>query len=863
MRRANAFSRFGPRRDRLALVTVGLRALVCAGVLLLAGFEWEGRAARLHQDLQSRDEDTRIEAVRQLARLSGSDVDDALVGALGDASFDVRFEVARACRVRRLAACAPGLREWLEGADPDARAMALRSLGAVGTAEDVPRLGRALGDARATVRRAAVEGLAELDEPSALGPLVRALDDSDPIVRTTAATALGARAVSASALPPTSAADRAAAVTALLGRTRDDAPEVRVVALEALGAFGDPRSVGAALLALADDVEDVRLAALALLARVPSAAANAALGELAAEDGRIGRAAVAALARTPSDAAIDALVTALGRPPVSRAAEEALAERASVDETERVRVVTRLAAQIDEARAGAPLAVLARAAGHIAEHASIAELSSSLLSSLGRGTEPSVLEALGATGSEAALVPLLAALGSEDASIRVAALGGLEAWTRIRTPDGRMLDPIAAAIPLLADDQRARAIGLVARVPGERADAILVVALRDPARGARLAALCALRERERSVAEDLLVGLLDDSDAEIRAHAALALARSAGAATAEVLARRVAGDDAVDRQAVLTALGPIALRLRAEGGHDETLGRVRAAFLLALDAEDPGLADAAAFAVAASEDASMAPELAARLAGAGPSERARLARALGPLDHERAREALRELARGDDPVAATVALAQLGETGGPVEAAALLEQAGTLRFPASAAASFALARFAARGVLDRSAVAALCALAGSHDPHVRANVAVALARLSITECADGPTPLAWLAPSAPPLVRFAAVRWAGAVGSAQESAATARVLADCARDVTQPTIARACASPSMPDGVEDADVVAYGLTGHRLASRLVALLFDDGSVLVTYADSVGHVRLARAPRGPMTLHAPESAPLMR
>ncbi|MBX3272577.1 MAG: hypothetical protein KF729_20120, partial [Sandaracinaceae bacterium] len=203
--------------------------------------------------------------------------------------------------------------------------------------------------------------------------------------------------------------------------------------------------------------------------------------------------------------------------------------------------------------------------------------------------------------------------------------------------------------------------------------------------------------------------------------------------------------------------------------------------------------------------------------------------------------------------------------GGPAEAALLLERAPTLPWPASAAAAFAIARLARRGVVTvEDAHPGLCALAASHDPFVRANVATAMAALAAPGCEGGVRPADWLGRAHASVVRVAAARWAHAAAAAGHASAAgvADALAACADEPLAPDVAAICARPALPPLELGADVYAYGPDASRvLATRLVALRLGDGSVFVTFTDANGHLRLAGVPRGRLILEDPSATPL--
>ena len=823
--------------------------------VLLAGLEWEGSRARWLREVHEADEAHRIDALRGLGTLDGGDVDEAIASSLQDPSDDVRIEAAIACESRRLAACAAPISEWLGSSSLEVRAIAARVLGSVGSDADVPRLARMLGDARPQVRRAVVSGLGALGGAAAVRALVSALSDADPGVRERAVSALGELGVPAG--------ERTTAASAVISVVRDEAPEVRAAALDALGMLGDPRASAAATVGLDDDVVDVRLAAMRALTRVPSGIAVPALVRASHDDEREGRAALAALAHAPGEAARDALVDALQRPSVALGAEDALETRMRIDEASRTDIVRALAHAIETSGAADRTARLASTASRLSLHVSIAGLADALGAAYRTGGSPVVLEAFGRTGAEQALVPILDALASDAASTRSAALAGLEGLVGIRPPDGRILDPLTLAFPRLDESEQARAVGIVGGVRSERASQWLLARAASGSRAARIAALRALRSAAPTTATDTLLHAIEDADPEIRTRAALALATLAasegiGEPARGQLAAWLSSDEPHDRQAILLAL---ASTTREPGAsHDAT----QLAILDALDATDPELADGAAAAIAISSDEGLRDAVIARLEEAGPVLRARGLRALeGPAG--RASDVARALALGSldssDARVTCAALATLSVIGDADAVDRIASLVPSFRFPENTAASFALARMAARGVRSDAMAPALATLATSHDPYVRANVALAAAHLGISSLGTV-SPIDWLAEATHPIVRAAAARWAFAVRASIDGARVDALLASCAAHPTQPSLARACGAPALASDVADADLIAVDAASLPMPDRLVALRLADGSALVTYTDARGRLRLPGAPAGPLSLDAPESAVLV-
>jgi HEAT repeat protein len=168
------------------------------------------------------------EAARgSLYRISGRDVDQAILAALPSAALPAKLELLRAVGERGIAAASPVLVQALGDPQPEVRGEALKGLGAVGTETDVPPLlafltstqmdaereqaARALVSAcrrsggkglsqviagyssagKSQVREALVGVVGNVGSKEGLPLLTRALKDSDPTVRRAAILALG------------------------------------------------------------------------------------------------------------------------------------------------------------------------------------------------------------------------------------------------------------------------------------------------------------------------------------------------------------------------------------------------------------------------------------------------------------------------------------------------------------------------------------------------------------------------------------------------------------------------------------------------------------------------------------------------
>jgi HEAT repeat protein len=857
-----------PRRTALWLTLLGALSLA---------FEWGGRVARLEAELASGDPARRREVVRLLAAHAVDAVRAPLLQALGDPDATVRLEAADVAGRLQIRESTATLVTWIDDPDVAAREAAARALGRLGDTGQRGPLVRALGDPDARVRRAAVGAVAALGGAESVVPLLGRLDDDDPQVRVDAAVALGALGDARATVP-------------LVGRARDGAPEVRAAVYTALGALGDARGLAPLAQGLRDEQEDARLAAIAALGRLDADAAVDALVErLEGEAPRARRAIVAALgargdASAAGSRAITATVEALADPDAVGIAGEALLSLVRRGRPEERRLV--VAALADGLDRGLAPGALARLLERLADdvpldaavpaltraldglHAAAARLPPGALAREPlRATEAPLLRALARSGGEGVLVRLLEALQADDALRHETTLAALTLYYDHAPPDGRAADPLLDALGRVPRGLRPDVVALLGRVGARRAVPALVPLLSSDAPSLRLAAARALGTLGDPEGAARLATLLDDRDARVRFEAAVALGPSADPVLLATLAARLTARAPADRPALTLALGGMLATHREAGRPAGERAAALHALLRAARSDDARLDARALDALSIAADPSTIPELLALAAAPDVARRSAAVRALAVFDDARALDALRALADDPAPAVALAALTSLGEHGKRGDADRLFDGASRARWPLSAGATFALARLARRGVLadDPRAAERLCALFASRDVYVRANAATALAALGAGRCAQPSlAPHALLGPAHGEALRIAAAHWARSALAASPAAAaesTAALDACAARDPS-PDVARACAISALPplDGV--ADVVAY--VGPGRTSRpgaLVALRFADGSALLAHLDANARVRLAPAPRGPITLEDPLAVPL--
>jgi len=307
------------------------------------------------QQLKSKDEKTRLQAVGKLAEQEGASISDALISALADSDKevrktaakvlgkfgdpgavrpliaaladrdpDVRESVAESLKLLGDASAVPPLVRLLKDTEPGPRwhaASALEALGwrpandtetalqfvAQGKADRCVALGEAAIDAIVIMlkggvffkRQQAVDALSRIGGPKVVKPLVDSLRDDEPIVRTAAVEAL-AKGGDARAVEP------------LLRTLRDKDNRVRATTVEALSRLGDAQAIDPLAKLLKDQCWDVRMAAIEAMGKFKEARAIDPLVLCLKDKDRDARqAAVMSLGRIGDPKVIEPLVVAL------------------------------------------------------------------------------------------------------------------------------------------------------------------------------------------------------------------------------------------------------------------------------------------------------------------------------------------------------------------------------------------------------------------------------------------------------------------------------------------------------------------------------------------------------------------------
>lgn len=827
---------------RLLLVVVLSLISVRASAL-----SWPDVEERIERDLASADPATRRTAARDLRGLGQARGAPLAIASLDDPDDEVRLAAADAAIVLRAAGATDTVAAWLNAPEARLRHKACEVARALPSPRAVAPLARTLGDPDPDVRGAAADALGHQASANAVPPLLGRLDDPTPLVRVRIVDAL-ARLGDARAVVP------------LVSKVQDSSPDVRQAVARALGDLGDRRASSALVLALRDQVTEVRRDAIASLGRMRASDAVDALAPFVAErTASLRLAALAALGRIGTPDALRILVDTLG------SADDA---SGSLDRTpERDALVAAGPAAIPLLRAmlaGSPSPQAATGAAWVLGELHARSEASSLVGAMRRGTLPTAaaLHALAGAGTESEVPVVLEFVADSVAPVRDEAASAAFALLDPNRPDGRAVEPLAAALrdAHLSTPEQARIAALLGRTGAPRAAALLVdlVRARDmPLRLAAIDALGTLVSTDRpstapsgsaTASDDVLLEAVDSRDAVVRLHAAVALSETGSARARDALLARLDGGRENDRAALLTALGGVLSRT----GNDDAVTKLAATLRLAAGAERDGIIETlgrAPLASAVRELGAVArsPEpgdrrTAVALCAAHPGDPAALAIA-------------RSLLSDPDAGARAQAAWALGSVGDESDVGRLDAVARGDAPDASTDAVAAIGRIAARKHSPESASRVLCPLLSDARPYVRAN-ALAAVGLSHATCGDGSRLRALLAEDPSEDVRSAA---AFAVRQSP-SADDLRAIERCSHDDPSGMVAMRCrthrAIPTRTHPVL-VYVVPDGADSPR-PSVPYAILLSDGTLRAGSADRRGAVFDPVAPEGEVTLRRPSA-----
>jgi HEAT repeat protein len=814
-------------------------AVIAAALALAPGsaraLVWPDVAERIERDLQAADAATRRGAARELSQLGPSRGGPLALQALGDPDDDVKLAAAEAAIRLRTADATDAVAAWLNAPDPRLRRKACDVARALPSPRVVAPLARTLGDPDAEVRAAAAEALGRQASADAVPPLLGRLDDGSPPVRVHIVAAL-ARLGDPRAVVP------------LVGKVQDSSPEVREGVVRALGDLGDPRASPALVLALRDQNTDVRRDALGALGRLRATDAIDAIAPFVTDRTPALRlAALAALGRIATPDALRVLVQALGA-----ADGGGPLDRAPVCDA----LVAGGAASIPPLHAllaGSPSPSAASSAAWVLGALHATAEGPTIVAAMRHGTLPaaSALHALVGAGTPAEVPVVLEFVADPSPVVREEALDAAAALLDPHHPDGRAVEPLAAALRDIRPSpaERAKMAALLGRTGAARAAPVLVELTRAHDTDLRLAAIDALGTlgpAEGIGTDDALLDALSSADPAVRLRAAIALEDAGGARAREALLARLDGGDEVDRAAVLTALGGVLARAPS----DAAITRLGAALGIAAGPERDAILDA----VGRAPSVAAVNVLTAAARSAEPTDRREVAIVLAahPGDAASVATARALLGDGDAGVRAQAAWA-LGTIGDASDEVRLVAVAAAADVDAAADAAAAIGRIAARGHAMDLAARALCPLEGDRRAAVRANALAGVA-LAGARCDGGAAERRALADDPSEEVRTAAARAVEQSPTADDT----RALDRCARSDPSGTVAAACrASPARSDRSRAllVYVVADGAATPRPGASY-ALRLADGLLRGGTTDRRGAVFEPAAPEGDVTLGAP-------
>jgi HEAT repeat protein len=854
-------------------VAAGIAAALALAPAAARALVWPDVVERIERDLQAADAATRRNAARELAELGPGRGGPLAVQALGDPDDEVKLAAAEAAIRLHAADATDVVATWLNAPDARLRHKACDVARALPNPRVVGPLARTLGDPDAEVRSAAAEALGRQASADAVPPLLGRLDDGSPAVRVHIVAALGRLGDPRAVVP-------------LVGKVQDSSPEVREGVVRALGDLDDKRASPALVLALRDQNTDVRRDALGALGQLRATDAIDAITPFVTDRTPALRlAALSALGRIASPDALRVLVQALGTGDAGGPLD-----RSPVNDA----LVAGGPASIPPLHAllaGSPSPAAASSAAWVLGALHATTEGPAIVAAMRRGTLPpaAALHALVGAGTPAEVPVVLEFVADPSPVVRQEALDAAAALLDPRQPDGRAVEPLAAALrdarPSAAE--RTKMAALLGHTGAARAAPVLVELTRAHDADLRLAAIDALGTlgpdpldratgtgpAEGTGADDALLEALASADPTVRLHAAVALEDAGGPRAREDLLARLDGGDEVDRAAVLTALGGVLARVPS----DAAIARLAAALAIAAGPERDAILDA----VGRAPSPAAVKVLAAAARSAEPTDRREVAVVLAahPGDAVATATARALLGDGDAGVRAQAAWA-LGTLGDPSDEARLAALAAGADVDAAADAAAALGRIAARAHAVDLATRALCPLEGDRRAAVRANALAGLA-LSGTRararCDGGAAERRALSDDPSDEVRAAAARAIAATGATKAASAPptparapglaaapgpgdddARALERCARSDPSGGVAAACrAAPARPERTRALLVygVADGATTPRPGASY-ALRLADGLLRGGTTDRRGAVFEPAAPEGDVTLGAP-------
>ncbi|HXX69428.1 MAG TPA: HEAT repeat domain-containing protein, partial [Polyangiaceae bacterium] len=680
---------------------------------------WPDVVERVQRDLSASDAAIRRAAVRDLVKLGRVHGGPLALAALDDPDDEVRLSAAEATIRLRVARASDVVVTWLNAPDTRLRREACEVVRALPNPSTIAPLARTLGDPDAEVRAAAADALGHQDAAEAVPPLLGRLDDSTPVVRITIVEALAHLG-------------DVRAVVPLIGKVEDSSVEVRNAVVRALGDLGDARASPALVLTLRDPNPEVRREALVALGRLRAVDSVDAIAPFAVDrSAPLRLAALETLGRLATPDALRILIGALGTADDAAALQHSTPVRDALVRAGQAAVAplrALLAASAPPATASSAAWVLGALHAH--------STAGVVVDALRRGSLPpaAALHALAGAGTAAEVPVVLEFLTDESPAVRSEAADAAVALLDPREPDGRAVEPLAAALRdrRPSNEERARFVQALGRTGAPRAARILadLAGARDVR--LRLAAIDALGSLQSGEADDALLAALASPEADVRLHSAASLSEAGSARAREALLDLLRHGDEVDRASALTALGGVLSRFPTDaavaqlaGEFELAAGPERDALIETIGRAPTGFAARAIARIARSEEPLDRRQAAVLCA----------AQASGPARRD-ALEVARELIHDPDSGVRAQAAWSLGVLGDVGDSGPLLRLTRSTDGDEGVNATAALGRIEARSVEARPRAAAadaprpapgLCALVTDVRPFVRANALAGLA----------------------------------------------------------------------------------------------------------------------------------------
>ena len=786
------------------------------------GLSFEDGRTRLRRELNEGLLEERVLAAGELRALDVADAAPLIALALRDPELRVRELAVDAAIALRHTVVLDYTRTLFASENAEERRLASRAEGALGDAESVVPLTRALSDARALVRQAAAVALGELRLSASAVPLGNALDDADTSVRVSAAESLGFT-------PGSRATDF------LLARSLDRTAEVRAAVTNALAerAAEEPERILPVLAAsLEDESEAVRMGAILGLGRARSdrgvdtlIARIAAFLSSAPQAARAGEpqealAALAALGRIDARRARLMLVRAASFPALASTAREGLRNQ---DALHIDAVSEAFAAQLTSAPEQVDsLAPMLLDTTHI--HPALAAVLLDL-SERSVGDSARVLPALAAVTpsddalTEAVTVHVLARLS--DAPSRAGAMQAIAILAERDLLSEAAREALIAHMQTETVDEGALALHALTTLSPAPVDVLLA----RESEQTRAAILEALTTTDDARIVALALRAIQSPDPNARRMALRFFRAHPNATAMDVLLPLAAQRTSVDRFTLIEAIAMLA----AASTEPEVDAPVMQLLTRALQSADPRMVSAAATGLAAVEDSLSGLAILERAAGHTNASTA-LLRAHASLDE------------GGHH-------AWLGTRGSADAHAFAFDE--SLVFPVSITRSFVALQLARAGALQASDVSLLCTLAQRREPMVRANAALALSALH-ARC-ENIDPILWVAQGRAAEVQLAGLAWLASSASPPDASAE-RILASCADAALDARVAARCQAaanqqsatvPALNAPLQSTwlDVTALDAEGRVSPDQWVALEFADGSSLAARTDGAGRIAM--------------------